>query len=149
MSSDSDSEKTKEKGVSILVADDDSAMRSLVSDELKEEGYRVIQVADGLEVMRCLSEVSPDLVITDLRMPHGGMDVVARIKEVVPKTPVILMTAFGDRETESLAYKWGASAYFNKPVRMADLKDAVKRLLKMDGDGVTKLLEGERGNHGE
>jgi CheY-like chemotaxis protein len=39
-----------------------------------------------------LSEASPDLIITDLRMPHGGMDVVARIKAVVPQTPVILTT---------------------------------------------------------
>jgi DNA-binding response OmpR family regulator len=43
------------------------------------------------------------------------------------------MTAFGDKETESLAYKWGASAYFNKPVRMADLKAAIRRLLNHDG----------------
>jgi DNA-binding response OmpR family regulator len=137
---DGDSKKPKEKDVNILVADDDPAMRNLVSDELKDEGYRVVQVSDGLEVLHCLREVSPDLIITDLRMPHGGMDVVARIKEVVPKTPVILMTAFGDKETESLAYKWGASAYFNKPVRMADLKEAVKNLL--DNDGHTKPAVG-------
>ena len=146
MSNEGDGQKPGRKEVSILVADDDPAMRSLVSDELKEEGYRVIPVSDGLEVMECLSETRPDLVITDLRMPHGGLDVVARIKGVVPKTPVILMTAFGDRETESLAYKWGASAYFNKPVRMADLKAAVKNLL--DNDGHTKSPDGGRCNHG-
>ena len=146
LSGDGDSKKPKEKEVSILVADDDPAMRSLVSDELKDAGYRVVQVSDGLEVMHCLRDVSPDLIITDLRMPHGGMDVIARIKEVVPKTPVILMTAFGDKETESLAYKWGASAYFNKPVRMADLKEAVKNLL--DSDGHTKSSDGGRCNHG-
>ena len=146
MSGDGDSKKPKEKEVSILVADDDPAMRNLVSDELKDAGYRVVQVSDGLEVMHCLRDVSPDLIITDLRMPHGGMDVIARIKEVVPKTPVILMTAFGDKETESLAYKWGASAYFNKPVRMADLKEAVKNLL--DNDGHTKSSDGGKCNHG-
>ena len=146
MSGDGDSKKPKEKEVSILVADDDPAMRNLVSDELKDAGYRVVQVSDGLEVMHCLRDVSPDLIITDLRMPHGGMDVIARIKEVVPKTPVILMTAFGDKETESLAYKWGASAYFNKPVRMADLKEAVKNL--RDRDGQTKWWDGGKGNHG-
>jgi len=134
------------KEVSILVADDDSAMRSLVSDELNDAGYRVFQVSDGLEVMHCLRDVSPDLVITDLRMPHGGMDVVARIKAVAPKTPVILMTAFGDKETESLAYKWGASAYFNKPVRMAELKEAVKNIL--DNDGHMKPTDGGKDDHG-
>ena len=147
MPSDGDSKKPKGKDVSILVADDDPAMRSLVSDELMEEGYRVISVSDGLEVMECLSKARPALVITDLRMPHGGMDVVARIKTVVPKTPVILMTAFGDKETESLAYKWGASAYFNKPVRMGDLKETVRNLLK--GDGSPKSSDGGKSNHGK
>lgn len=146
MPSDGDGQKRGRKDVSILVADDDPAMRSLVSDELKDEGYRVVQVSDGIEVLECLRDVLPDLIITDLRMPHGGLDVVARIKEVVPKTPVILMTAFGDKETESLAYKWGASAYFNKPVRMADLKEAVKNLLS--GDGHVKPTDGGRCNHG-
>jgi DNA-binding response OmpR family regulator len=74
------------------------------------------------------------------------MDVVARIKAVVPQTPVILMTAFGDKETESLAYKWGASAYFNKPVRMAELKEAVKNLL--DSDGQAKPTDGGKDDHG-
>jgi DNA-binding response OmpR family regulator len=146
MSSDGDSKKPKEKEVSILVADDDPAMRNLVSDELKEAGYHVIQVSDGLEVLHCVNEASPDLVITDLRMPHGGMSVVAGIKAAAPKTPVILMTAFGDKETESLAYKWGASAYFNKPVRMAELKEAVKNLL--DSDGQAKPTEGGKDDHG-
>ena len=146
MLSEDDSHKPGRKEVSILVADDDFAMRSLVSDELKEEGYRVVQVSDGLEMLHCLSDVSPALIITDLRMPHGGMDVVARIKEAVPKTPVILMTAFGDKETESLAYKWGVSAYFNKPVRMSALKDAVKNLL--EGDGSSRPSDGGKGNHG-
>ncbi len=145
MSNDGEDKKSKEKGVSILVADDDPAMRSLVSDELRDEGYRVVQVSDGLEALEGLAQFHPDLVITDLRMPHGGMDVVARIKSLVPKTPVILMTAFGDKETESLAYKWGASAYFNKPVRMAELKEAVKNLL--DDDGSAKTTNGGKSNH--
>jgi DNA-binding response OmpR family regulator len=115
--------------VSILVADDDPGMRSLMSDELKEEGYRVIQVSDGLEVLECLTQFRPDLIITDLRMPEGGMSYIARLKATAPQAPVILMTAFGDKETESLAYKWGASAYFNKPVRMGELKKAVRKLL--------------------
>ena len=132
MSSGKDGHEPKRKEVSILVADDDPAMRSLVSDELKEEGYDVIQVADGLEALHCLGQASPDLIITDLRMPHGGMALVAQFKATAPRAPVILITAFGDKDTESLAYKQGAAAYFNKPVRMRALKEAVRGLL---GDG--------------
>ena len=112
-----------------MLVDDDPAMRSLISDELKDEGYRVVQAADGLTALDCLGKTAPDLIITDLRMPHGGMELVARFKATAPQTPVILMTAFGDKDTESLAYKWGASAYFNKPVRMGELKETVRKLL--------------------
>lgn len=115
--------------VSILLVDDDPAMRSLISDELRDEGYGIFQVSDGREALECLTQFRPDLIITDLRMPEGGMSYIARLKATVPQTPVILMTAFGDKATESLAYKWGASAYFNKPVRMGELKEAVRKLL--------------------
>jgi len=119
--------------VSILLVDDDPAMRSLISDELKDEGYRVTQAADGLAALDCLGQAAPDLIITDLRMPHGGMSLIAKFKATVPRAPVILMTAFGDKDTESLAYKWGASAYFNKPVRMGELKKSVRNLLDDEG----------------
>ncbi len=115
--------------MSILLVDDDPAMRSLVSDELRDEGYHVIQMADGRDALSCLGQYSPALIITDLRMPYGGMELVDRFKTKAPRTPIILMTAFGDKDTESLAYKWGASAYFNKPVRMSELKTAIRRLL--------------------
>ncbi|TAL09238.1 MAG: response regulator [Nitrospirae bacterium] len=128
--------QNRNNGVSILIADDDPAMRSLVSDELREEGYRVTQVSDGQAVLECVGHAEPDLVITDLRMPHGGMESVARLRAAAPGMPIILMTAFGDKATESLAYKWGASAYFNKPVRMAQLKETVRILL--DGDAQKK-----------
>jgi DNA-binding NtrC family response regulator len=120
-------------GKSILLADDDLAMRSLINDELQEEGYSVFQVADGHEALDCVDERSPDLILTDLRMPHGGLDLVARFRARAPETPIILMTAFGDATTEAKAYEQGASAYFNKPVRMGDLKTAIYRLLNHDG----------------
>jgi DNA-binding NtrC family response regulator len=100
-----------------------------VSDELKDEGFCVAQAADGLAALGCVGKSAPDLIITDFRMPHGGMSLVDRFKAMSPETPIILITAFGDKETESLAYKRGASAYFNKPVRMVDLMDAVHKLL--------------------
>lgn len=129
MPSSNDGRKYGKKEMSVLVADDDPAMRSLVSDELKEEGYRVLQVADGNAALECVGQASPDLIVTDLRMPQGGMELVARLRASAPSTPIVLMTAFGDKATETLAYKWGASAFFNKPVRMAKLKETVKVLL--------------------
>jgi DNA-binding response OmpR family regulator len=119
----------------VLLADDDVAMRSLILDELQEEGYSVFQVADGHDALDYVDDCSPDLILTDLRMPHGGLDLVARFRARAPETPIILMTAFGDATTEATAYEKGASAYFNKPVRMGDLKSAIHRLL---GDGTSR-----------
>jgi len=147
VSNEGDGHKPGRKEVSILVADDDPAMRSLIGDELRDEGYSIFQVSDGREALECLAQFRPDLIITDLRMPEGGMSYVAKLKATFPQAPVILMTAFGDRETESLAYKWGASAYFNKPVRMAELKGAVKNLL--DEHGHAKPTDGGGGGHGK
>ena len=125
--------KSKDKPVSVLLADDDLAMRSLISDELQDEGYSVFQVADGHDALDCVDQYSPDLILTDLRMPHGGLELVARFRARAPKTPIILMTAFGDATTEARAFEEGASAYFNKPVRMVDVKAAIHRLLNHDG----------------
>ena len=117
------------KNMSVLLIDDDPAMRSLVCDELRDEGFHVVSVADGREALNSLNQLSPALIITDLRMPHGGMALIAKFKAAFPLAPVILITAFGDKDTESLAYEQGVSAYFNKPVRMGELKEAVHNLL--------------------
>ncbi len=116
----------------ILVADDDFEMRSLLTVELQDEGYLVCQVSNGLEAQDCLLRFRPDLIVTDLRMPEGGDQLVARLRAVAPSTPIIVMTAFGSGEVEAQAYRNGATAYFNKPVRMGELKTAVRRLLVRD-----------------
>jgi DNA-binding response OmpR family regulator len=129
--------------MTVLVADDDPAMRSLISDELKDAGHLVLQVADGFEALASIRQIVPHLIITDLRMPHGGMSLIGKFKAIVPQAPILLMTAFGDKDTESLAYEWGASAYLNKPVRMEELKKTVKNLL--DGNGHTTKVNSRQG----
>ena len=126
--------RSNARTVNVLLADDDVAMRSLINDVLQEEGYSVFQVADGHDALDWIDDCSPDLILTDLRMPHGGFELVARFRARAPQTPIILMTAFGDATTEAMAYEKGASAYFNKPVHMADVKAAIHRLLNLDGE---------------
>src|SRR5579885_1431241 len=80
----------------ILLVEDDQAMRSLLCDELWDMGWRIVEAADGHEALQRLSGDLPDLIITDLRMPAGGLDYVQRLRVVAPRVPIILMTAFGD-----------------------------------------------------
>jgi CheY-like chemotaxis protein len=113
----------------LLVVEDDLAMRSLLCDELWDLGVRIIEAGDGDEALERISESVPDLIVTDLRMPAGGLDYVARLRTLAPACPIILMTAFGDAKTREQAKQYGVAAYFDKPVRMQDLKTAIKKLL--------------------
>jgi len=119
----------RKETVVLLVVEDDRAMRSLLCDELYDLGARIVEASDGDEALQMVMDAPPDLILTDLRMPAGGLDHVLRLRTFAPHCPIIVMTAFGDATTKETALKCGAAAYFDKPVRMADLKATVKQLL--------------------
>jgi DNA-binding response OmpR family regulator len=125
---------TKKTGV-ILLAEDDLDMRSLLCDELWDLGYPLKEAANGDDALRYVLDSPPALIITDLRMPAGGFDYVVRLRNFAPTCPIILMTSFGDAKTKAEALEKGVAVYFDKPVRIADLKAAVKRLLNHHPDG--------------
>lgn len=113
----------------LLVVEDDNAMRSLLCDELWDMGYRLIEAGNGDEALQRLTESPPNLILTDLRMPAGGLDYLMRLRTLVPNCPIILMTAFGDPQVKTKALDSGVAAYFDKPVRLSELKNAIHRLL--------------------
>lgn len=120
----------------VLVAEDDPDSRQLVVEALREEGYQVIEVQDGRQLSRCLSDMKgklcprPDLVISDIRMPgHTGLDVLAALRESDWAMPVILITAFGDQETHEEAHRLGAATVLNKPFDLEDMVDAVRSIV--------------------
>lgn len=115
----------------LLVIDDDPAMRTLLSDELSDEGCRVIEAGDGKQALGQLKFFTPDLVITDFRMPYGGFEFLASLRIAVPETPIILVTAFGDSRTKAMAIERGVNMYLDKPVRMAELKAAMSQVCKI------------------
>lgn len=117
------------KPVVLLLVEDDKAMRSLLSDELWDMGFRLIEAADGDEALQQVMKDPPDLILTDLRMPAGGLDYIGRLRKFAPASAIILMTAFGDTKTKTDALSLGVSAYFDKPVRIGDLKSAIRKLL--------------------
>jgi DNA-binding response OmpR family regulator len=113
----------------LLVVEDDRDMRSLLCDELWDEGFQLREAANGDEALIAVMEAVPDLIITDLKMPAGGVDYVNRLRTFAPDCPIILMTAFGDGKTKDEVVKSGATAYFAKPVHLSDLKATIRRLL--------------------
>ncbi len=113
----------------VLVVEDDREMRSLLCDEFWSAGYQLRQAKDGDEAFRAVLQAVPDLILTDLYMPAGGADYISRLRTVAPYCPIVVMTAFGDSRSKAEVLKAGADAYFDKPVRISELKSRVEVLL--------------------
>src|SRR5471032_1080260 len=92
----------------ILIIDDDPAMVSVISDICQERGHQTIAYASGQKALENLAAHAPQLVISDLRMDKvGGLDILRECREVLPQTPVILITADKTVETALEAMKLG------------------------------------------
>ena len=120
---------TIQKTTVLLVVEDDREMRSLLCDEFWSAGYQLREAKDGDEAFLAVLRSVPDVILTDLRMPAGGADYISRLRTVAPHCPIIVMTAFGDASLRADVLQAGASAYFDKPVRISDLKLKVEELL--------------------
>ena len=117
---------------SILVVDDEPAMRLLVTSVLRDEGHDVTAAASGEEALQLVAKRHYHLVITDLKMPGiSGLEVLETMRRDDPETAVILLTAFGTVEGAVEAMRKGAAHYLLKPLANPDeLRLAVRRVLE-------------------
>jgi DNA-binding NtrC family response regulator len=114
----------------ILIIDDDPAMVSVISDICQERGHQTVAYASGIKALENLATHSPQLVISDLRMDKvGGLDILRECREVLPQTPVILITAYKTVETAIEAMKLGAYDYITKPFKVDELQLTIQRAL--------------------
>ncbi len=112
----------------IMVVDDEEAIRVLYVDEFEDEGYDVVACSNGEEALEVFDKEKPDLVILDIAMPGmSGLEVLSKIKEKSPKTPVIMSTAYSHYKDDF--YTYVADAYIVKSPDLTELKDKVKDLL--------------------
>ena len=124
----------------ILVADDDASIRSLLKQLLADEGFAVLEASTGVEVVEKVKEASPDLVVMDVRMPElDGIEALSRIKATHPKTAVLIMTAFGSSNAAIRAMELGAFDYITKPFEIDKISHTVKRVL--DYQDLTQEVE--------
>lgn len=115
-------------GKTILIVDDDAGQRRLMQFWLEEEGYRTLTADNGQAGFELYEEKSPQLVITDIRMPGmSGLELLGRVKGTNQDASVILVTAFGTVETAVEAMKLGAIDYVLKPLNADELKMVVRR----------------------
>src|SRR3990172_786351 len=112
----------------ILVGDDEGAQREILRTILTSEGYRVETADSGAEALQKSGRTRFDLVLTDLRMPGGdGLSLVGQLTREDPPTLVILMTAYGSRDSAEQALKQGAFDYLTKPLERDELLLTVGR----------------------
>lgn len=114
----------------VLVAEDESLIRLDLAEMLAEEGYQVVGEADdGATAVRLAEELRPDLVVMDVKMPV--LDGISAAERIVSQriAPVLILTAFSQRELVERAREAGAMAYLVKPFAKTDLVPAIEMAL--------------------
>lgn len=125
------------KNKAILVVDDDSSMRMVLSEFMEDRGYRVETAESGADALKRFQEGAFDVVVTDMKMPGGGgMDVLRGIKKIASEVPVVVMTAYGTVNTAVEAMREGAEDFIMKPFAMDHLEAVIAGVsTEQDGGG--------------
>jgi DNA-binding NtrC family response regulator len=115
---------------SVLVVDDEDALRTVLSSELTSEGYEVRSASDGDEAIGELQKAAFDLVLLDIKMPRlNGFEVLKFIKEHHQTSKVVMLTGFADLKNAIESKKLGADDFVSKPYDLVDLLTTIERVL--------------------
>lgn len=115
----------------ILLADDEAHLRTLVRTTLEDPGYRIVEAATGTAALDLIRSERPDLVVLDLMMPGlSGLEVLGRLRgePETARIPVVMLTATGQDKDRRRALKLGADAYLVKPFSPLELLQTVEAL---------------------
>nr|WP_282098261.1 response regulator [Qipengyuania aestuarii] len=116
----------------ILVVEDNDLNRKLFCDVLKANGYEVVPVADGSNVVGTAKKSEPALIIMDIQLPNiNGVELIAQLKsdKALKHVPVLAVTAYAGRGDEDRIREAGAQDYLAKPVSIGPFMNSVRQLL--------------------
>ncbi|MES2404080.1 MAG: nitrogen regulation protein NR(I) [Pseudomonadota bacterium] len=112
----------------IYIVDDDRAVRFVLATALRDAGHTVTEFVDAESARRALQHASPDLLISDVRLPgDDGLALLRETKSAHPQLPVIVMSAYTDVATTAAAYREGAADYLAKPFDLAHAVASAQR----------------------
>ena len=116
----------------VLLVEDEDALRRVLKDLLEREGFTVVEASDGVKALDEIDRSAPDIVVLDLNLPRlDGYGVLSHLR-ARPSTadlPVIVLTAKGDEDSEVRVFEYGASDYLTKPFRPRALSARLHSLL--------------------
>ena len=113
----------------ILIVDDEPGIVRLLSMRLKMKGYEVFTAYDGMEGVKVAVQETPDLILLDIKMPHGGgIGAFERLIQIdsTKAIPVIFMTAFPTEEIQTQVRKMGAKDCISKPFVSQDFEKTIE-----------------------
>jgi two-component system response regulator PilR (NtrC family) len=115
----------------ILIVEDEQVLRESLAELLAEEGHTIKQAENGKAAYEMVLAEPVDLVLTDVRMPEmDGVTLLGHLKQILPQTPVVVITAYGTVESAVGAMRMGAFDYLLKPVKFDDVLMKVQRALE-------------------
>ena len=116
----------------ILVVDDDKAFLLLLTNILKDAGYKVEKASNAQEGLKKIKSFSPHLIIADLKMPGmSGLELIEKVKSQHPEIEIVMITAFATVDTAVAAMKLGAFDYITKPLKdPEELRQLVARVME-------------------
>ncbi len=119
----------------VVFAEDDDAMRQLVTASLSRRGFDVVECSNGTELAAIIERhfergayPPVDVIVSDVQMPgRTGLECLKGVRHISQKVPFIIITAFGDKKTYEEALEAGATAVFDKPFDLEELVQAIRR----------------------
>lgn len=124
-----------QKSMSVLIVDDNDMTREVLRVILRHEGYLVVgEATDGDTGLEMALRLQPNIIFLDVVMPTvSGLDTLKKIKEVLPRTIILMVTSNKDRDTFAAALQGGISGYIIKPFNAGTVMDALQLAIAKAG----------------
>jgi two-component system cell cycle response regulator DivK len=129
---------TEDGGLLILIVDDNEQNAKLARDVLRAAGFRTIEAADGAEALARATSARPDVILMDIRLPDmNGADAARQLKADARTAhiPVVAMTSLAPREGGEWFLEVGFDGYLEKPIRVREFPDEVRRFSHPPAEG--------------
>lgn len=125
------SDAQQQKKETVLIVEDDQALRELLVEEMQDAGYNAMEAGDTSQAQALLAKHAVQLIISDLRLPGAsGLDLLASIRQQMDSPGFIMITAFGTVEQAVDALKQGADDFLTKPIKLDHLRIAAERVIQ-------------------